>query len=566
MNPTGKIVLGIDLGTTYCCIAYVNPYGKPEVIENSSNERTTPSVVWFDGNRVVVGSEAKAMAVVQPTEVASFVKRYMGDETFFVQCKLGRLRPEEISSYVLKKLVKDASEHLGQEIKDVVITCPAYFFIKEREATRKAGELAGLNVVEILNEPTAAAMAYGFQNSGAGEKNILVYDLGGGTFDVTMIKVQKDKIEVVCTGGDHRLGGKDWDDAIVMLLVQKFRDATGNYDDLLSQPEATQDLQLLAEATKKQLSQVAEASAKFTYAGETHRLTVTRAEFEAVTENLLEQTIGFTKSMLEDAQAKGIHRFDELLLVGGSTKMPQVMRRLKAEFNAEPKIYDPDEAVAKGAAIVGNNYIIRSALEEKVRQKTGDDDFSLDVETSGNEFALEAAKRELQDEGITPEAISGAMKIITNVASKSFGTLFVDPDDPTKQATRLFNLLYRNQKIPAVVESPCYTVVDNQPVVKFEVIENLEGEPTTPEQKRRGYDPSVGLCLWEGDLDLPNKNMPAGAELKVVFNMDKEGLLEATCMDCSSGKSLHTVIRTGAVLSREEEQDIKKRQAMLEVE
>jgi len=568
MNPTGKIVLGIDLGTTYSCVSYVNEYGKPEVLANSSDQRTTPSVVWFDGTRVVVGDEAKKMAVIEPTEVASFVKRYMGDDSYAFDCKQGRMRPEEVSGYVLKKLVKDASERLGQDVRDVVITCPAYFFIKEREATRRAGELAGLNVVEILNEPTAAAIAYGFKNTGDATKNILVYDLGGGTFDVTMIQIQKEKIEVICTGGDHRLGGKDWDDALVALLVQKFRDATGNYDDLLGQTETTQELLLLAETAKKQLSQTAEAVAKFTYAGETHRLIVTRDEFEAATENLLERTIGFTKSMLADARAKGVYNYDEMLLVGGSSKMPQVAHRLKAEFGVEPKSYDPDEAVAKGAAIVGKNAVIRAALEEKVRDKTNNDDFSLETEgsrTASDDFALDAAKRDLQDEGYSLDAITRAMTPPTNVASRSFGTLSI-PYGATDGKNRLFNLIFRNQKIPATAVFPCETVVDNQTGVNFEVMENHEGEPTTEAEAMRGYDPALGVSLWKGTLDLPDKNMKKGAELTVVFKMDNEGLLDVTCTDVKSGQSIQTVIKTQTVLSREEDDEIRRRQKTLDVE
>ena len=296
----GSAGFGLDPEVAACTADAIADAGKPEVIPNSVNERTTPSVVWFEDNRVMVGSEAKSMASVQPTEVASFVKRYMGDDSYFFECKKGKMRPEEISSYVLKKLVKDASEALGQEIKDVVITCPAYFFIKEREATKRAGEMAGLNVVQILNEPTAAAISYGMANGGDSVKNILVYDLGGGTFDVTMIQVQKGKIEVICTGGDHRLGGKNWDDAMTELLIRKFQEESANFDDLLSIPEATQDLMLLAENMKKQLSLKTEASGRFTYGGGTYRLVVTRDEFESATEDLLGRTIEFTDAMLKE--------------------------------------------------------------------------------------------------------------------------------------------------------------------------------------------------------------------------------------------------------------------------
>ena len=567
MNVNKKIVLGIDLGTTYSCVAYINDAGKPEVIPNSVNERTTPSVVWFEDNRVMVGSEAKSMASVQPTEVASFVKRYMGDDSYFFECKKGKMRPEEISSYVLKKLVKDASEALGQEIKDVVITCPAYFFIKEREATKRAGEMAGLNVVQILNEPTAAAISYGMANGGDSVKNILVYDLGGGTFDVTMIQVQKGKIEVICTGGDHRLGGKNWDDAMTELLIRKFQDESANFDDLLSIPEATQDLMLLAENMKKQLSLKTEASGRFTYGGGTYRLVVTRDEFESATEDLLGRTIEFTDAMLKDAAAKGVSRFDELLLVGGSSKMPQVSKALIAKYGVQPKLYDPDEAVAKGAAIVGGNSVLRAALEERVRELTSDDDFSLDVQGSkADDIALETAKKELQNEGFSLEAISSAMTTVVNVASKTFGTLMIPRGE---ENNRLFNLIYRNTALPTTATCPCCTRFANQTSVTFEVLENSEDAPRDEAAQRevamRGIDQSVGVEIWKDDLKLP-EGLPVDSPLEVIFKMDKEGLLDVTCRHIETGRSIHNVIKTGATLSREEEAQIRNRQASLVIE
>lgn len=567
MNVNKKIVLGIDLGTTYSCVAYINDAGKPEVIPNSVNERTTPSVVWFEDNRVMVGSEAKSMASVQPTEVASFVKRYMGDDSYFFECKKGKMRPEEISSYVLKKLVKDASEALGQEIKDVVITCPAYFFIKEREATKRAGEMAGLNVVQILNEPTAAAISYGMANGGDSVKNILVYDLGGGTFDVTMIQVQKGKIEVICTGGDHRLGGKNWDDAMTELLIRKFQEESANFDDLLSIPEATQDLMLLAENMKKQLSLKTEASGRFTYGGGTYRLVVTRDEFESATEDLFGRTIEFTDAMLKDAAAKGVSRFDELLLVGGSSKMPQVSKALIAKYGVQPKLYDPDEAVAKGAAIVGGNSVLRAALEERVRELTSDDDFSLDVQGSkADDIALETAKKELQNEGFSLEAISSAMTTVVNVASKTFGTLMIPRGE---ENNRLFNLIYRNTALPTTATCPCCTRFANQTSVTFEVLENSEDAPRDEAAQRevamRGIDQSVGVEIWKDDLKLP-EGLPVDSPLEVIFKMDKEGLLDVTCRHIETGRSIHNVIKTGATLSREEEAQIRNRQASLVIE
>lgn len=574
-----KIVLGIDLGTTYSCVAYVNEDGRPEVLLNSDEERTTPSVVWFNKNRVVVGNEAKGMAAIYPNDVASFVKRYMGDETYFFECAQGRMRPEEVSSFVLKKLVKDASARLGQTITDVVITCPAYFFVKERNAVQRAGQMAGLNVLQIVNEPTAAAIAYGFSSSNVTQpKNILVYDLGGGTFDVTMIQITANAIDVVCTDGDHRLGGKDWDDAVVMMLIDKFQMETGTSDDLLNIPEALQELQGLAEDAKKQLSKKSEANVRFTYESNTARLTITREEFENATSGLLERTIAFTQSMLQEAKKNGVTRIDEILLVGGSTKMPQVAARLQAEFGFAPKVFEPDEAVAKGAAIIGNNHVIREMLEEKIKSITGDDDFTLDVVSSqktNDEFtlegtkreALDAAKQQLEDEGFSLETISGALKTITNVTSKSFGTAAIS--GLFKQELRLFNLIYRNSKIPTEVTQSFSTMYDNQEIVEFQVLENSADKPTDPKEIRKvaqnGIDLSEGTELWSGDLELP-PGLKEGHELLVTFAMDANGLLKVICRDPESGRKIETVLQTGAVISKEEEQEIKRRQAELIVE
>lgn len=566
-----KIVLGIDLGTTYSCVAYVNAAGRPEVLKNAEGENTTPSVVYFDpsSNRVDVGQIAKEQAPVDPTEVASFIKRNIGDDGFRFCCKKGRMRPEEVSAFILKKLVKDASKELGKEVKDVVITCPAYFFVKEREATKKAGEIAGLNVIQLLNEPTAAAIAYGMLNGGE-DKTILVYDLGGGTFDVTVIRITEGAIKVVATGGDPKLGGKDWDDCLVRIVLDRIREETGR-EDLSDSPETEQELRLMAEKMKKSLTQSERATGKFEHEGETFRPQVTRSEFEAATKTLLDRTLAFTDDVLAKAKDKGVLGFDELLLVGGSTRMPQVMRALSEKYGIKPQFHDPDEAVAKGAAILGANSVLRAALEEKVRELTNDADFSLDVEGGGNNRALEQAKQEMRDEGYSLEALQSAMTDIVNVSSKTFGTLCIPLEyyKKGKRENRLFNLIYRNSPLPAEAVFPCETIDDNQSAVDFEVLENEADRPTTEEDSERvgavGVDPEIGTSLWKDSLSIPS-GLPAGEKLEVVFKMDKEGMLDVTCQHVATGRFIHTTIRTGETLSKAEEAEIRQRQAELVVE
>ena len=243
-------IFGIDLGTTYSCIAYIDDAGKPMVVKNAEGELTTPSVVFFDdGNNIEVGASAKENSKLYPDQVVSFIKRSIGKPNSDQTINGKTMSPSEISSYILKKVVGDAIENLreegklgeNEEIKDVVITCPAYFGINERTATKTAGEYAGLNVLQIINEPTAAAIAYGTADDSQ-EKTVLVYDLGGGTFDITMIHIKPGEIKVICTSGDHNLGGKDWDDSLLVYLDDEFKAKTGTSESILDDPETLQEV------------------------------------------------------------------------------------------------------------------------------------------------------------------------------------------------------------------------------------------------------------------------------------------------------------------------------------
>lgn len=240
MTQQTTTVFGIDLGTTYSCIAHIDEYGRPATIPNAEGDRTTPSVIFFDGESRIVGKEAKNNAVLYPDQVVELVKRQMGqsDWVFFYDGK--EYTPEEISSYIIRKVVGDAETALGISITDVVITCPAYFGINEREATAKAGEIAGLNVRSIINEPTAAAISYGLHEEL--DQVVLVYDLGGGTFDITMIDIKSGEVNVIATGGDHHLGGRNWDEIVVNYLAEQWMTITGSGEDPLDDLETVQDL------------------------------------------------------------------------------------------------------------------------------------------------------------------------------------------------------------------------------------------------------------------------------------------------------------------------------------
>lgn len=313
-----KYIFGIDLGTTYSCIAYVDETGRATVVDNSEGTNTTPSVVNFASpTQVVVGQVAKENAVIDPQNTVALVKTLMGKSNFAINYNGEDLSPEVVSSYILRKVTGDAAKQLGTEVKDVVITCPAYFGTEERNATKNAGIIAGLNVIEIISEPTAAALYYGCTKSQE-DKTILVYDLGGGTFDVTVMHIGGGKIEVVCSDGNHQLGGKDWDTEVMNYLASQFCAETGFDGDF--DEYAQQDLRLKAEKAKQQLSSREEVPVMLDAAGLRARISISRATFDEITQALLNESIEKTDAAIAVAKEKGFD-IDEILLVGGSTRI-----------------------------------------------------------------------------------------------------------------------------------------------------------------------------------------------------------------------------------------------------
>ncbi len=534
-------VFGIDLGTTYSAIAYVAENGRSEIVPNAQNERTTPSVVWFDEGKIVVGDAAKEEARFESANVCSFVKRNMGDDDFRMKFGFNEYSPEEISSFILRKIVKDAQKRLGEEIRDVVITCPAYFFVKERDATRRAGELAGLNVLQIVDEPTAAAISYGF-TCGDDEKTVLAFDLGGGTFDVAAIRVSPEKIEVVCADGDHRLGGKDWDDRLVEMIAERFQNETGCAENPLDFPETFSDFLGCAEKLKKGLTVRESFSERFSFQGETARIEITRQEFEDATRDLLERTVEFAKNVEKTLKAKtGGRGFDDLILVGGSSKMPAVARRLREAFGKEPILFEPDEAVARGAAIIGANLKLREAVEAKLRERRSTD---LTLE--------EAFKEVAEDSGYAIETIKRARRQESqSVASGSFGvdTLWVDFRG---EEIRTTNLIYRGDSIPNNVTNTFGTVVPYQK----SVLVTLRQNTATREEAKNGVPCDAGKILWEDELPLPF-GLPMGAEINVTFRMTADQKLCAKVQEPTSQNYVETEIDACSVRSDDE----KRRQA-----
>lgn len=534
-----KYVFGIDLGTTYSCIARVDDTARAEVIKNNDGDNITPSVVAFEGDNVIVGADAKAEAVLNPETTVMLVKTLMGKTDFAINYNGEDKTPEEISAFILRKLTQDASEQLGVEVKDVVITCPAYFGTAERTATKNAGKIAGLNVLEIISEPTAAALYYGCAKE-QDEKTILIYDLGGGTFDVTIMRISADKIEVICSDGDHDLGGKNWDEVLIGYLANQFVEKIGY--DIEFDEYAKQDLRLKAEKIKKQLTSRSQAGDMLEVMGNREKVTVTRDEFDEITSTLLNETLKKTKEAIEVAKNKGYDVIDEILLVGGSTRMPQVRKALAKNFGQiEIKILEPDEAVAKGAAIHAVNVYVNN--QKSLTAKDFESNGEVKVTVNGNEKELKAQdyKEELT---FSPEmmSIGGNTREIVIATTKSFAVK-VENKEGLKSC---FNMIIKNEAMPSgflEVSGNFSTLYDNQATVDIEIYEN--------DYMDKYFEVDEDLKIGDAVLELP-KNTPVGSPVEITLKLNKEGILEVKGLDKTGSKQVNVKFETKGVMTKEE--------------
>lgn len=478
-----ETIIGIDLGTTFSAISSVDEYGKPYILENSEGKKLTPSVIYFDTNgNILIGEEAKEMQGLGEENVAAFFKRNMGENTFSLNFNGRSYTAKDLSALVLQKLKKDAEDALGTSVSKAVITVPAYFNNLQREDTIEAGKKAGLEVLRIINEPTAAAIAYGFSKSV--NQRILVYDLGGGTFDVTIVDISDENISVIATGGDHMLGGKDWDDRIVNYITNLFDDEFGvnPMDDAVS----FNDMLVKAEKAKRGLSVRDSVKIAVVHDSERGNYELTREKFEEITHDLLERTAMLTNKILEEADMTW-NDLDGVLLVGGSTKMPMVTQWVE-QMSGKPSIkgINVDEAVSLGAAMQA----------------------SMEVQPKQDMLRL-----------------GGSSKKIDDVMSHSLG-LIAENKDNTKYINTI--IIPKNKQVPSVEERP-YQLRTGRKIDNELEVYMTQGESDIPLQCK-----IIGKYVFSG-IEHVGKGLTI---IDVEYKYDDNGVINIAAKQRENSKRL----------------------------
>ena len=481
-------IIGIDLGTTNSCVAVMEG-GKPVVVTNTEGSRTTPSVVAFTktGERLV-GEPAKRQAVTNADRTISSIKRHMGSD-FRVEVDGKKYSPQEISAMILQKLKADAENYLGEKVSEAVITVPAYFNDAQRQATKDAGKIAGLDVKRIINEPTAAALAYGLDNEN--EQKIMVYDLGGGTFDVSIIEIGDGVIEVLATAGNNHLGGDDFDQKVTDYMISEFKRTEGV--DLSNDKMALQRLREAAEKAKKELSSASTTNINLPFITATAEgpkhfdMNLTRAKFDELTHDLVEATAGPVNTALKDAGLNA-SELSKVLLVGGSTRIPAVQDKVKALTGHEPnKSLNPDECVAIGASI------------------------------QGGKLAGDAGAGDILLLDVTPLSLS--IETMGGIATR---------------------LIERNTTIPTKKSQIFSTAADNQTAVDIHVVQG--------ERQFARDNKTLGQFRLDG-IPPARRGVP---QIEVTFDIDANGIVNVSAKDLGTGKEQHITITSGSNMSDSE--------------
>ncbi len=543
-------VHGIDLGTTNSAIARTGPDGRPQVLAGLSGEPTTPSVVLFASpGEHVVGEGARREARLDPEHVCTLVKRRMGDAEWRFVAHGKAWSAPAVSALILRSLVADAAFATGDEPTAAVITVPAYFGDEERRATMLAGTYAGLDVLDVLSEPIAAALSYGFGrldgspelSTGATHETVLVYDLGGGTFDATVIELADRRISVLAVEGDHQLGGADWDERVAVALSRRFCADNPDAEDPLDDSAGAQALVLAAERAKHQLTDSERTDVVVAHDGARSTITLSRAELEEMTAPLLRRTIDLTRACLAEAARRGVEKVDRVLLVGGSSRMPAVAGTLRRELDLDPRLHDPDLAVARGAALYGEKKelerMVVADLRTRGRLRDGE---PLDTAAASD---VDDACRRVADAFRVPLAqVRRAVDVqVDTVVSRGFGVLAVN-----SAAGRLEPswLVHRNDRLPIRTSRSYGTMRADQTEIEVTVVEQQgQAESSRPEDAK---------VLIVGQISGIPPGHDEGSEVRVTFEMGFDGVLHVTAFHVGAGVPLTLIATTGATLSQAE--------------
>ncbi|MCD7764119.1 MAG: Hsp70 family protein [Lachnospiraceae bacterium] len=501
----GKYV-GIDLGTTFSAVAYIDEKGNPQIIPNKQGENITPSTVLFGGKKPIIGTVAKRKSITDPKNYEAFVKRHMGEKTYSFTTKDGEtFRPEEISALILTKLKTDAEEFLGDTIEGAVITVPAYFGDPQRQATKDAASLAGLKVLDIINEPTAAAIAFGISKDVDTSQRVMIYDFGGGTFDVSILEIDADNIRVIATNGDHKLGGYDIDMAIVNYVKEQAKE---NGFDVNSDIKAVQNLMIQAEAAKKELSSDEMTTISFYIKGEDFSIDLDRETFEDLIETVLDTTVSVMQRTLDESKLE-YNDINKILLVGGSTRIPAVQSMIEEETGIHPSSeVHPDEAVAIGAAYHAVDVV----------KQISDGTFKTETRDTGKAFIPSE---------IDTDAVPDLDKNYSFHDITSHGIGVVVYDSSTDKMVNSV-VLQKNTEIPAEVIRDGYSTTSNyQEGIQLQVTQ--------------GEDVNLDYVTIIGEANLHIRPRDHIVPIRIMVSCDRDAIIHVRAIDLDENTDLGEV-------------------------